>query len=311
MPSARKLAVSIALICAVFTGYLLMKRSDPPVRNQRSESPYQTAAQEAISDAKKPVAQMNSSARTSDPTLQPRNEVSDCIRLTDFESDPVLSAEYARFDSLLTSGPTIESYRGLSSAALAGLADQGDSAAMAVLGAISVIRAMKLPEDKAVGYLLLEGPELQTFDFANPLEPEIAEHLEEARAWFYKAAVHGRLLALQNVGEIVAILGGSPTELGWIQQEDYDSLETFEKHALDPANVYAALAFEVAPELRSGPMGAMISGQTPGGERQQLVLNELAWRFAQEREATGLPPIEISESTAPSMEEYESMLCEP
>ena len=231
--------------------------------------------------------------------------------LTDFESDPVLSAEYGRFDSLVTSGPTIESYRGLSSAALAGLAGQGDSAAMAVLGAISVIRAMKLPEDKAVGYLLLEGPELQAFDFADPLEPEVAEHLEEARAWFYKAAIHGRLLALQNVGEIVATMGGSPIDLGWIQQEDYDSLETFEKHALDPANVYAALAFEVAPELRSGPMGAMISGQTPGGGRQQMVLNELAWRFGQEREATGLPPIEISESTAPSMEEFESMLCEP
>ena len=170
---------------------------------------------------------------------------------------------------------------------------------------------MKLPEDKAVGYLLLEGPELQAFDFADPLEPEVAEHLEEARAWFYKAAIHGRLLALQNVGEIVASLGASPIDLGWIQQEDYDSLETFEKHALDPANVYAALAFEDAPELRSGPVGAMISGQTPGGGRQQMVLNELAWQFGQEREATGLPPIVISASTAPSMEEFESMLCEP
>ena len=311
MISAWKFVVSIALICAVFASYLLLTRSDPPVHNQRIESPYQSGVQEAIADAKNPIAQMNSSVRPSDPTLHPRNEIADCIRLTDFESNPVLSAEYARFDSLVTSGPTIESYRGLSSAALAGLAGQGDSAAMAVLGAISVVRAMKLPEDKAVGYLLLEGPELQAFDFADPLEPEVAEHLEEARAWFYKAAIHGRLLALQNVGEIVASMGASPIDLGWIQQEDYDSLETFEKHALDPANVYAALAFEVAPELRSGPMGAMISGQTPGGGRQQMVLNELAWRFDQEREATGLPPVEISESTAPSMEEYESMLCEP
>jgi len=311
MISAWKFVVSIALICAVFASYLLLTRSDPPVHNQRIESPYQSGVQEAIADAKNPIAQMNSSVRPSDPTLHPRNEIADCIRLTDFESNPVLSAEYARFDSLVTSGPTIESYRGLSSAALAGLAGQGDSAAMAVLGAISVVRAMKLPEDKAVGYLLLEGPELQAFDFADPLEPEVAEHLEEARAWFYKAAIHGRLLALQNVGEIVASMGASPIDLGWIQQEDYDSLETFEKHALDPANVYAALAFEVAPELRSGPMGAMISGQTPGGGRQQMVLNELAWRFDQEREATGLPPVEISESTAPSMEEFESMLCEP
>lgn len=125
------------------------------------------------------------------------------------------------------------------------------------------------------------------------------------------SAVHGRMLALQNVGEIIAIAGSSPAELGWIQQEEYESLEGYERHALDPTNVYGALVFEIAPELRSGPLGTMILDLTPGGERQQRVLQELAKQFHQNREAANLSPIVISESTAPSMEELKAIFCEP
>ena len=311
MPRARNVVLSIALIAAVFTGYLLVKRNDSPVRDQGGETADQAATRENVADPRKPFAQMYANGEAPDSAVRPQDDGTDCISPAQLESDPVLTAEYARFDSLVTSGPTIESYRGLPSAQLENLAIQGDSAATAVLGAISVMRAMNLNEDQAVAYLLLEEPGLQSFGFEQPLEPETAKHLEDASDWFYKAAVHGRLLALQNVGEIIAIIGGSPTELGWISQGEYDSLEAYERHALDATNVYAALAFEIAPELRTGPLGTMISDLTPGGERQQLVLNELAWRFKQDREAAGLPPIEISESTAPSMEELESMLCEP
>ena len=235
-----------------------------------------------------------------DSEYRPRVEDSACVSFDHLAADPVMSAEYERFDSLVTSGPTIESYRGLSAAELAGLADQGDSAAMAVLGAISVMRAMGLPEDEAVPFLLLEGPSVQSLGFERPLEPETEKHLEQARNWYYKAAVHGRLLALQNAGYIVAIVDGTPIELGWIQQDEYDSLASYERQALDPINVYGALAFDIAPELRTSPMGAISFGLTPGGDRQQLVLNDLAWRFRQDREAAGLPPIDLSESSAPS-----------
>ena len=311
MPRARKLVLSIALIAAVFTGYLLMKRNDSTVDVENNDISNQEATETIVATPTNPRETITSIEHNINPASGAQVDASNCLSQEQLESGPELAAEYARFDSLVTSGPTIESYRGLSSTELAGLANQGDSAAMAVLGAISVMKAMNLSEDRAVAYLLLEGPSLQSFGFEQPLESETAEHLEAASDWFYKAAVHGRLLALQNAGEVIAIVGGSPIQFGWIQPQEYESLASYEQQGLDPTNVYGALAFEIAPELRTGPLGEMISGLTPGGDRQQLVLNELAWRFQEDRKIAGLPPVDISESTAPSLEEIDSMLCDP
>jgi len=311
MPRARNVVLSIALIAAVLSGYLLVKRIDSPVLDKDIDNLQRRALRGNAAVANEAFAPTNPGEESMGREFDIDDDAATCLSFAQLESDPVLAAEYARFDTLVTSGPAIESYRGLSATQLAGLANQGDSAAMAVLGAISAMRAMNLPEEQAVAYLLLEGPSLQSFEFQQPLEPEAAKHLEEASDWFYKAAVHGRLLALQNAGEIIAIVGGTPSELGWIPQDEYENMEGFEKHALDPANVYGALAFEIAPELGGGPLGTMLAELTPGGDRQQLLLHELAWRFSQDRDAAGLPPIEIPESTAPSMEEFESRLCEP
>ena len=222
----------------------------------------------------------------------------------------MLAEEYARLDSVGTSGPAIVAYRGLSSAQVEGLATQGDSAAIAVLGAMSVMRAWNFPEDRAVAYLLREDPSLWSFHIEQPMQPETLRHLEKARDWFYEAALHGRLLALQNAGEIISLISGTPPSLGWIGLNDYESLPGDEKYALDPLLVYHALAFEIAPQLRTGPFGMVVSKLTVGGERQQLILGELVRQFNQDREAARLPPIEIPESRAPSTMEFESMLCE-
>lgn len=72
------------------------------------------------------------------------DEAADCLSPAELDADPVLAAEYARLDAVITSGPTIASYRGLSASQLHGLAVQGDSAAMAVLGAVAVMRAAAL-----------------------------------------------------------------------------------------------------------------------------------------------------------------------
>ena len=311
MPRARNLVLSIALIAAVFTGYLLMKRNDSTVDVENNDISSQEATETIVAKPTNPRETITSIEHNINPASGTQVDASNCLSQEQLESDPVLAAEIARFDALATSGPTIESYRGLSSAELAGLANQGDSAAMAARGAISVMRAMNLDENRAIDYLVLEETSLRTFSFQRPLKMETMAHLEEARDWFYRAAVHGRLLALQSAGEILGVVGGSPTELGWIPQDEYETLEGYERHALDPANVYGALAFEIAPELRSGPLGTMLADLTPGGDRQQLLLHELAWQFNQDREAASLPPFEIPASTAPSMEELESMLCKP
>jgi hypothetical protein len=173
------------------------------------------------------------------------------------------------------------------------------------------MRARNLSEDKAVAFLLREDTDVWSFSLAQPLDPEVITHLEEARDWFYKSALHGRLLALRNAGEIIALVAGTPTELGWIEEDEYESLDAYERYELDPATVHEALAFEIAPQLRSGPFGAAISELTAGGERQKAVLDELASQFNADREAAKLPPIVIPESSVPSMEVFEARLCEP
>ena len=305
-----KILLSSAVIAAVATGYWFAAQQDSHFDDNSSATSPDKTTQDTGAEAANPVAGLVSNESDIDPALRIPDDTPDCSNLAQSEVEREIAAEFARFEPLVTSGATIESYRGLTSRQLDSLAMQGDSAAMAVLGAISVMRAMNLPEDQAVPYMLLEEPALKLFEFPQPLETETAEHLDRAIDWFYKSAVHGRLLALRDAGEIIAMAGGTPSELGWIPQNEYENLEGFERHALDPANVYGALAFEIAPELIDGPLGAMTAELTPGGDRQQLLLHELAWRFTQDREGAGLPPIEIPKSNAPSMEEFESLLCD-
>ncbi len=304
--------ILVALTAAVAGSLWLARRDQLPSKEAGNETPHQAGMQDSLSEPAETYADVDSTQSFSEPELDAEDAAADCTRVASLQAEPALAAEFALFDSLVTSGPTIESYRDLSPAALAGLADQGDSAAMAVLGAISVMSAMNLREDRAVDYLLLEGPELPVFDFKKPLKPEITEHLEAASDWFYMAAVHGRLLALQNVGEITAIIGGSPMDLGWIDSDQYELLESFEKLALDPANVYGALTFEIAPELRSGPLGTMLSDLVPGGERSRPILEELAQQFTRDRAAANLPPLDVPASSTLSADEIRAMLyCDP
>ena len=176
---ARNLVLSIALIAAVFTGYMLMKWNDSTAGGKNNIS-NQEAAQMTVAKPTNPRKTITSNEDNINPVSGAQVDACNCLSQKQLESGPELAAEYARFDSLVTSGPTIESYRGLSSAELAGLANQGDSAAMAVLGAISVMKAMNLSEDRAVAYLLLEGPRLQSFGFEQPLESETEKDTSSA-----------------------------------------------------------------------------------------------------------------------------------
>lgn len=249
------------------------------------------------SDAEKRLA---SASQTADES---------CLSPGQIESHPMFNADYRRLDAVAISGPTIGSYRGLSSTELRNLATQRDSAAMAVLGAISLLRTRNIAEDKAVPYLLGEDAALYTYTSNGQLEPEAIEHLEEAYRWFYEAALHGRLLALPFAGEAIGALEGGAVGMGWIEKDEYDALRGFSKSAFMPMTVYNALAFEIAPQLREGPSG-MIYEMIPSNDRQKTIVAALAEEFEKDREEANLPPIEIAESTAPPLEDIRSMLCE-
>ncbi len=237
-------------------------------------------------------------------------DLQSCLTAAQLESHPILVRDSYRFDAVSDSGPTIASYRGLAEHELRDLAAQGDSAAMAILGAISVMRAREWPVEKAVPYLMYEDPALMSYMTNRPLSPEFLGHMAQARKWFYDAALHGRVMVLHRIGESLFFENVGAVKLGWIDAEEYDSLSNHEKTALMPSNVYNALSFEIAPELKSGPHGALIADLMPRSDRQRVIVHQLADRFQRDLQAAGLPPIAVSESTAPPMEDLLSLLCE-
>ena len=271
--------------------------NEAPLRNATSLRPVTDGISTSVKEETGQLAE-----RSADPL--------NCLTIEQLDSHPILAEDSYRFDSVATSGSTIASYRGLSSTELLGLATQGDSAAMAVLGAMSVMRARKQPQSKAVAYLMHEDPGLWTVQFSRPLDSSTTAHLEEAREWFYQAALHGRVMALYHVGDSLWRQKGGPVELGWIDSAEYDSLSSFQKNALLPSNVYNVLAFEIAPELQSGPHGNLMNELMPRSERQQQVLDALLKDFHEDLETAELPPISVAASTAPSIEELMSLLCQ-
>ncbi len=269
-----------------------------------------------------PISPKSGSLLASGPNLQltdkPQTrlgnelEVSDvdgCLSPTQLWNDPVLAEDFARFDSVETTGPTMASYRGLSSTAVKSLAMQGDSAAMAVLGAMAMMRGRNVAESRAVSWLLSEDHELQSLCFKRPLEPDVKRHYEDAAYWFYRSALHGRLFALRGYGDSRSIVEGNAVDLGWISQEDYDVLGKVEKDMLHPWYQYHLLAFDIAPELHDGAFG-LPSGLIPTSDHQLAIREMLAQRFNDDLEAARLPPILVPEATSPSTEDMTSRICQ-
>ena len=233
-----------------------------------------------------------------------------CLTVEQLERHPILVRDSYRFDAVSGSGSSIASYRGLTEQELLDFAAQGDSGAMVVLGAMAVMRAREWPEEKAVPYLLLEDPELIFYKSDRPFSEKFLAHMARAREWYYKAALHGRVMALHRVGDLLSFERGGAVELGWIDAAEHDSLSEQEKIALMPANLYSMLAFEVAPALKSGPLGTLIADLMPRSDRQQAIVDRLAERFYRDLDDAGLDFVSIPESTAPPIDDLLDLLCE-
>ena len=251
---------------------------------------------------------------TSEKRSEAAGRKDDCLSPMQIETHPMFMAELERLDPVMDTGPTIASYRSLTSAELEVMAQQKDSAAMAVLGAMSVMRARNLPESNAVSYLLLEDKSLSSVAIERPLPPEVVEHYEEASRWFYRSALHGRLLALRHVGQHSWLMGKGPVEHGWIEKDDYDALSSKEKTAIDPGNIYSSVAYEIAPTLKDGPIGEMLTeisrGVVANTGLRETILTGLVQRFEDDRVNAGLPEIIVSDSAAPSLQEIFAMVCD-
>jgi hypothetical protein len=215
-----------------------------------------------------------------------------CLTRKQFEELPEVIQDAMRMESVAVGGTAMSAYESLNEETLRGFADQGDSAAMAVIGAINVMRAYGLDESLAIKWLNQEQG-ISDLDQGNSqLSSAASLALNEAGYWFYEAAIHGRLLALQNYGRSRGRLFGGPVGLGWIGREEYDTLSASEKRSLVPADLYAQVAYDIAPALREGVLGDL-SRMLPQSTLQETIRAELVSEFEQSLSDRGLPAISL------------------
>jgi len=209
---------------------------------------------------------------------------------------------------VLATGPDIESFRGVELQAVEEFAAQGDSAAMAVLGAASVLRALGKDDGKAVAWLLFEEWDQSFALFGREFSSAQILALNDAAYWFYQSALHGRLRALGKYGEVRSAIFGGPVGLGWLTQTDYAALNSGEKTAINVSNVYMVLANDLAPEIKMGPLGLMFDA-VPETELQLEIRSKLQTEFNQAHDESGLPPISVPPAATVDFEEILSQAC--
>lgn len=231
-----------------------------------------------------------------------------CMTLQQLESDPRLLQDAIRIDSVNANGSHIEVFRDIDEAALKDFAAQQDSAAMVILGERAVLRALGLDAGRAVSTLQFEeGFEERTL-LGKSFSDAARLELNDAAYWFYQAALHGRLFALRNYGEVVSAQFGGPVGLGWISQADYDALDSREKNAIIPPNLYQSLVSKIAPELLDGALGQFVE-MTTTADVQNPILDKLHDEFTSDLADAGLSPISVPAAVSPPVEELYELLC--
>jgi len=270
----------------------------------------ETSEGEAIIPAENMQSQIAVRAEKNIGNSESASEVENCLSESMLETHPVMMDELERLDPYVVNFGSISDYRELPESELRHLIAQGDSGAMAVLGAMHVMRARGLSDSDAVPYLLLEEPNLLSYRYKLPHTEKQTRHDELAADWFYKSALHGRLLALFNVGDQLVTMGKTPTDLGWISSEDYDQLTRAQKSTFNAASVYQAVAFTIAPQVEVGffeeiglGFGSMFAN------RFADIAEPIATQFRSDRAELGLDPLIIPASTLPSYSELTELLC--
>lgn len=244
---------------------------------------------------------------------EPATAQTACLSIRDISRHPKLEQELQRHQQISVMDETLlEPMRPLSNKQLQSMADTGDTLAMVMLGARAMMRASRIPEDKALDYLLpQEGryPDLwgKRYDDAGRKE------MEESQKWFYQAALHGRLQALSLYGQSLFYVGETPVTLGWMDQARYEQLSIHQRNAWNPSNLYGRLMYDIAPELKTGFISSILhqlAAPVSSSEETAEIRAELAQGFYEDRFRLALDSPKMMALDTPDVWELISDICE-
>ena len=292
--AALLLVLTIALVAYRFMGD---HRAEPDV----------TATLEALAEPEFPKVALEQVTTMEWTATAPVDEPG-CLSLLQLQDLPTVAQDAARLAALQTHGLPIAPYESFDDTTLHAFADQGDSAAMAVIGAAAVMRAYDVDEALATDWLNNEYAITDLDIGRTQLSSDASLQLNEAAYWFYEAALHGRLFALRHYGSVRSRLFGGPIGLGWISQDKYDELDDRDRSLLQPFNVYTQVAYDIAPQLREGLL-ADLSRDLPESDLQLAIRESLLAEFEDTMSESGLQRVEVAPTASPGIAELHDQIC--
>ena len=248
-------------------------------------------------------------------------EAPDCYSEAQIEMHPSILREIEYVDQVNIYAGYSMGYKGNSVDVLESLAEQGDSAAMAVLGAHYLLLAHDLDPDGAAEYLDMNSrlerthPESEAhgrlvFPQKQDYTDEQLALLEKASYWFFESAVHGRYLALEAVGNISTRVVGNAVDHGWISETEYESLESRDRNNLFASNVYRFAGQMLLPADKDGVfIGLLQAFGVPSGPATEIA-TRIAASVTDAQQERGIVPVYVDISNILSYEELFELLCE-
>lgn len=244
--SVTRISVLVMLVVAAAIAYRVFNASPPPPEMTTGSVKQPEPASENI------LTETVLERRVA-PNASAAVEVErDCLTVAELNRHPLVLKLQNQAGAAVTNGVDIEKFRGIDDASVRGYADQGDSAAMVVVGAMSVMRAFRVDTSRAVDWLANGGAMDGVVMEQQQMSSDASLALNDAAYWFYQAALNGKVMALRHYGQVRGQLFGGPVGLGWIEQQAYDALEREQQLELSPANMYSNVALEMNPPVGPG-----------------------------------------------------------
>jgi hypothetical protein len=308
MNSRLLLTVVVLAALALLALIGLQRALEEAVRERESSQPTEESAPPAAS----PSPEGDGEAASRNEALNESWPVAEldaaCLTYAEARRHPGLRREFERLRGAGLLMDDVEAYRHVDDATLTELSRTGDTAAMMVLGQRRLLAA--LGRDPAMAVDLLAGRQLSQEGGSIDLEAIDRELLDEAAGWFYRAALHGRIYALQKFGDTLQWREGlieAPVRLGWVEQAEWTGMTRMEQAAWSPPNVYAEAIYDLSPALTTGYSGIGYNLQLKS-EKTQVLRDRVVKRFLADQHDAGLPPLDIPMSDF-DIEEFESSLC--